>query len=322
MQIYNLNTRNAVMGGISNPVFNLKTSLTNDDGFEMSITNVNIPNTIRQINTNTPNTINYNFIQGIFNYTAVITIPVGTYNINSLLLEIKNLLINSIYTITGINITTFNFTYDSDTNFASFSFSSEPLLTTISWTNARLNKMLGFVGAIAFSNSVNAVSTQPVNMNPINTIYLSCSSFLSESFSNMDNSNGEINTSNILLKIPINTVQNGYIRYIPYFEIRFTSLQVAIPEFEFKLLDNESQPIILSLDWSIQFIIYKMPKKNIELIGERLDINHLIPQKQDKDKVKTDEVKLDFNLEKIEDELSKVISRLKPSSQTTKSLQI
>lgn len=249
MENYFLSSKNreSSVGSISEPTFYLPKPLDSTNGFNVKVINVNIPNTYKQINSLTPNTLTYTLTRtAIANLTSTITIPSGTYNVLSLLNVIKTLLISDILLNRAITITTFNFTYSSDTFYATFGFLSEAVTTTITWNNTKLNKMLGFIGAISFDNTTTTTSSQSVDMNPVHNFYLKCVDF---SLASNDNFNSYVNNSDIVSKIWINALPGGYINY--YGRDILISKANSLSKLTFSLTDSDYNIITLELDWTI-----------------------------------------------------------------------
>ena len=212
---------------------------------EDNSTDMTMPYTFQQLNS-TFNTITYTFVQGATTITDTITIDPGSPNIYALLTLIKDALEASLV-FHGIS-TLFTFTYDKSDFHVSLGFKSEPLVSSVTWDNTKLNLMLGFDIPVSFTNTVPHESTLPVNVSPVSNLYFR-TNFKMNSYKQVD---GKTSVSDILLKIPI-LYQSGS---IIQFNAKMLNSETLIfdnhfSEITLRITDEDNNLVNILLDYSI-----------------------------------------------------------------------
>lgn len=230
---------------LSNPITkSVKSSI-----FKIKIIQACIPFSFTEIN-NSNNLISY--LYNSVSYTF--TIPVGSYNITSLLSYIKSVL-ETAHSIVLV------FTFNSSTNLASLSFDSSNVGThTIEFSTSGANepvmKQLGFVNTnVIFSFNVSpiliATSNQSVNVSPSKNIYIRSNNLL------QPNSQEAIITkcrpSNIIGIIPINVPFGNYINFYNTQTFGIDIGNETIDYIDVYLSDSNNSNVIvgLLLNWTI-----------------------------------------------------------------------
>ena len=245
----------------SDQIYNFNITIPNktlpkNKRFQMRIMDLTIPFTFSQLN-NQNNTINYSLLYNSVPYTSSITIPSGTYNIISLLSIIKTELNNSILIVVGLTLP-FLFTYNRNNYHVTMGFDNLLVATTISWTNTKLNKMLGFNGIISFDNVSTLESTQPVNVNPIDSLYIRSNTLKIDGYRS---NSGKSLSTDILLKIPLNNQPGSIIQYHSIFDVLNLD-DTALNIINLNITDEDGTSIELLLDWSITLFIDTVDVKN------------------------------------------------------------
>ena len=194
IQIY-INSRSAdkfIDNNISNAQYILP-NINILDGYQiyLSLQKASIPYSFYNINyTNNTLTIFFN------GQVYILTIPPGNYNINSLINELKSMLLDA-----GAN---FNITYDSITNKLKFEYSSEfsfyassTILSILGFNENTLYTSTGFI--LRSPNCCNLMSVKCINVSTNLTTY---------------NINKQFpNSQNILASIPVNAQPYSIIQY-------------------------------------------------------------------------------------------------------------
>ena len=244
---FNTNYRNS--SSVDYPFFNLvkPISLTSSNNyFEIALTSASIPFAwyiLRSPDT----TIYYKVNSGS---TVSTSIPAGSYNITALLS-----LLQTKFNSLSLG-STFTFTFDRNTQYATFSMTGSLSTFTIFFsTNKLLCKILGFQQDIIITSSIPAVSVQQVNCSPIRNVYFRCDNL---AMTNNFESVGTINLqSDIIEIIPITTNINSYILYNPsnlnYNRINnnvISNLSIYISDDESAY--NDSVPLLLNWSFSIR----------------------------------------------------------------------
>lgn len=237
------------------------TNKTPSSFFTAKIYELTMPFTWKQLNTTTPNSWTYTITRGATN-TSSITIPPGNYSIISLLSKISTLLIASVLSLTGVTLVT-DFTYNSDTMTASLTLTDATATTITFASNTGIQEMLGFSSVISFTNLTTATSTTCVNMATSLSLYIR-SSNLSQS-DNYEAVSSAIETSDIIVKCPINVQPTNIIRYVSYDNDEITITNRTIDSINLYVTDRTSYdtPLALLLDWSCQMTIKEwQPRTN------------------------------------------------------------
>jgi hypothetical protein len=146
--------------------------------------------------------------------TANITLTAGNYNCNTVLIELATQLYNVANTSAGAYVRfqpTFSFTYSSTSGLSTLAMSapaSAQIIIKFS-TNTLLGKFFGFTANATMSTVLTPVSTQTCVANPVNCLFLRCSSLRQEYNREWMVQKGAF--SDIVYKIPIFSQQNTYI---------------------------------------------------------------------------------------------------------------
>lgn len=146
--------------------------------------------------------------------TANITMSVGNYNCQTVLTELATQLYAVADTSVGPYIRfqpTFTFTYSSITGLSTLSMTApvSAQITIKFSTNTLLGKFFGFTANAIMSTVLTPVSTQTCVANPVNCLFLRCSSLRQEYNREWIVQSGAF--SDIVYKIPIFSQQNTYI---------------------------------------------------------------------------------------------------------------
>jgi hypothetical protein len=242
--IYSISSKDRANGSIYNFDTQIShKSVINPYKFKLRILDLTIPYTFKQLNS-TFNSISYTLVRlGTFN--ATITIPEGNYDIFSLLLVIKTKLIASILATAGVTLD-ITATYNKNTFHCTFGV-VDATSTTISWTNVKLNKMLGFSTAISWTNVTSMESDVPVNVSPISNLFIRSDSL---NINMYESASGGIKPSNILMKVPLTQASGSIIQYRGGFN-ELDVMDQSIDKIHLKITDDDENDISLNLDWSI-----------------------------------------------------------------------
>jgi hypothetical protein len=237
--------------------------------FRVKIIQACIPFSFTEIN-NTNNLISYSFNGSPFTFT----IPVGSYNINSLLLLIRQFL-EAAHTIL------LDFTFNSSTNLATLAFTNANTGTKdidipTSGGNESVMRQLGFTNTtVLFScvgglPSVIATSNQSVNVSPSKNIYIRSNNLL------QPNSQEAIVTkcrpSNILGIVPINVSFGNYINFYNTQTFGVDIGNETIDLIDVYLSDSNNSDVIvgLLLNWTITIQIEEV------LVATEVSTEHIL----------------------------------------------
>jgi hypothetical protein len=195
----------------------------------------------------------------------------GSYTILTLLSSIEKYL-NGLYTGS-----TFTFSFNSDTQYASFILSSSTITYfKISFSlNSLLCRMLGYQTDIIFTNITPSISSQQVNVSQAKNLYVRSSTLqISNSYESISASNS---MSNILEVIPLTTGPNNYITFMAN-NLLFNKISNnLINIITINLSDDENaygDIIPLLLNWTFSLRIREMQDTTIDHTGE-------LPQQQE-----------------------------------------
>lgn len=222
--------------------------------FRARIIQATIPFSFTEINS-TNNVLDYTFNSAPFQ----LTIPVGSYNITSLLTYL------STYLQTTHSVA-LSFTFNQSTNLATLGFSASGNTGTkvfsfgTSGGNLLVMKQLGFVNTTAtFSYTtgvlVNATSTQSVNVSPSKNIYIR--SLNLQQTNSQEAIIGGCRPSNILAIVPIFVPFGNYISFYNTQTFGVDLNNESISEVQVYLSDATSDNVLvgLQLNWSITMTI-------------------------------------------------------------------
>lgn len=218
-----LNSREANNGTPDNCNFLLTTPLTltnMSNRFVISTPMIELPYSFSQVNSSN-NNLTYNYVDntgGGHTYTSTMTIPSGNYNINALQTQLATSLITDIYLripSSTLTINNFSFSYNQQTSLGTYYMVGVAFAVSITLqfsTAYALGLMFGFPQVNqTFGTSVKLTSVNKVMVNPITSVYLR-----SDTFKFQNNYEAIVQTwanSDIVAKIPINTLPNSIIYY-------------------------------------------------------------------------------------------------------------
>jgi len=232
-----LNTREANYGDSNNCTFLFTTPLvlTNTNNrFRISTPMVELPYSFSQLNLNNQ-ILPYSWYSATNGtYTSSITFPEGNYNITQLIQAIIDLLVADILllgTSTGITSSNFNITYSSTTGKTSFQLTglayTATILLNLNTVGFVIGTMFGFIQntQVAFGTYTTGVpvtvynlltSPNKVMVNPITSVFIRSESLKFESnyeavVRNIVGSGFNFQNSDIVCKIPVNTLPNSII---------------------------------------------------------------------------------------------------------------
>jgi len=236
--------------------------------FRVKIIQACIPFSFTEIN-NTNNLITYIYNSISYNFT----IPVGSYNINSLLLFIKQVLEAS-------HPVLLEFTFNTSTNLATLAFTNTNVgVHTISFTtsgaNAPVMKQLGFtIPTVLFSFNIFpdniATSNQSVNVSPSKNIYIRSNNLLQPK--SQEAIVGKCKPSNILGIVPINVSFGNYINFYNTQTFGVDIGNETIDSIDVYLSDSNNSDVIvgLLLNWTITLQIEEV------YINPEISTDHII----------------------------------------------
>jgi len=146
--------------------------------------------------------------------TASITLTAGNYNCQTVLVELATQLYNVANTSAGAYIRfqpTFTFTYSSTSGLSTLVMTApaSAQITVKFATNTLLGKFFGFTANTILSTVLTPISTQTCVANPVNCLFLRCSSLRQQYNREWMVQQGAF--SDIVYKIPIFSQQNTYI---------------------------------------------------------------------------------------------------------------
>jgi len=256
-------------GSVSNPTFKLikPIVLSNPNNyFEVGLLCCQVPFAWHMLRP--PNNTIYYTVNAT---NTSFTLDEGSYTILTLLSAIQKYL-NGLYTGS-----TFTFSFNSDTQYASFILSSITLTYfKISFSlNSLLCRMLGYQTDIIFTNITPSISSQQVNVSQAKNLYVRSSTLLiSNSYESVSASNS---MSNVLEVIPITTGPNNYITFVAN-NLLFNKISNNIINIiTINLSDDENaygDVIPLLLNWTFSLRIREMQDTTILHTGE-------LPQQQE-----------------------------------------
>lgn len=225
--------------------------------FRVKVIQACIPFSFTEINA-TNNVLDYTFNSTPFQ----LTIPVGSYNITSLLLYLSTYL-QTTHTVS------LSFSFNQSTNLATLGFSSSGNTGTkvfqfgTSGGNLLVMKQLGFVDTTAvFSYTggilVNATSTQSVNVSPSKNLYIRSNNL--QQTNSQEAIIGKCRPSNILAVVPILVPYGNYITFYntETFGVEINNETIDAVEVFLSDATGENVLVGLQLNWSITLVIDEM----------------------------------------------------------------
>lgn len=249
--------------------------------FKLIVKECTIPYTFQQVS-NHFNSFKYSITRGATTYTdRIFTIPNGNYTILSLITALITAWNTDINSIFPGYVPGFLFTYDRNTMFVSFTFTTDATNTsfTIQPLQDQISTMLGVVNNTTFNNVGSAItigiSTQPVNVNPITSIYVRSAS-LKQNYRSTENIVDSDDISDILCQIPILNQPTSWIQYLNDLQIENQLINDTINTINLYLTDNRSYSLDLrGIDWSCLITILEIaPHEEQYITDMRNDIKN------------------------------------------------
>jgi len=225
--------------------------------FKVIVKQATIPYTFQQINNNY-NKFNYSLLRNGFQHPQrQVSLDNGNYTITSLLKQLSLKLTEDISSYVVGYVPEFNFTYDRNSMFCTFSLKNDNLSSntiTIFPLTDQINTMVGIVNQCSFGNTgsttFNCLSTQPVNVSPITSIFIR-SDTLKQSSLSTENIVNRDDQSDILLQIPILNQPTSWIQYENELNIENQVVNSIINDVNLYLSDNRTYSLDLrGIDWS------------------------------------------------------------------------
>lgn len=191
--------------------------------------------------------------------SSTISLAVGNYNALQLLSALQsNLNANTQKTIT------YTITYDKNTNKATFSTTTpnrKVQFLFASGINFDIDcmELLGFtVGDYSFDTNTTLISNSTMNVSPYDAVYIRSGSF--GITNNYETKNKGI--SDILAKIPINTVPFGFITWTNDMRLSYISIKQVIEYMEIRITDLDGNDLNLRDNpWTISLVFAIREKK-------------------------------------------------------------
>jgi hypothetical protein len=219
--------------------------------FKVIVKEATIPYTYQQVNSNY-NKFKYNLLRNGVQYPdKTISLNNGNYTILTMLKELSRCLSQDISSyVVGWNAQ-FNFTYDRNSMFCTFGISDNVNTSiTIIPLQDQISTMVGVVNQCSFSNNTQCLSTQPVNVSPITSLYVRSDS-LKQSNLSTENIINKDDSSDILVQIPVLNQPTSWIQYQNELSIENQIVNSIINDVNLYLSDNRSYSLDLrGIDWS------------------------------------------------------------------------
>jgi hypothetical protein len=249
--------------------------------FKCIVKQATIPYTFQQVNDNF-NQFSYVMERGGITYPQkTFTIANGNYTINTLITEVINKWVANIATYLPAYSPTFNFTYDRNNMFITFSFTADATNTsfTIKPIANNISTMMGVVVDTIFNNVgvivTAGISSQPVDVSPITSIYVR-SDTLKQNYLSSENIVSSDDVSDILCQIPLLGQPTSWIQYLNDLNIENRLANEVIGDVNLYLSDNRSYGLNLrGIPWSCMITIIEIAPPQETYIGDiRRDIRH------------------------------------------------
>jgi hypothetical protein len=204
--------------------------------------------------------LSFTYIRDTITYNSFITLTSGNYTILTLNDELKAKLAAKILSLSSI-VVSLTFSYDRTTGLDTFNITGTDgvasSITLLFSSNVALGKFFGFIADSQFRyNNLNvsfsSTSTQNVNVNQINSIYIRSSSLVQrECYENIVERDVY---SDIIAQVPITVLPGNFIFFTndgPTLDIKNN----IIDSINIYLSDNNSYTLSLNgLDWSCVLI--------------------------------------------------------------------
>ena len=235
------------------------TLVNSNNSFRVRMEQCVIPHCIKQISSNN-NVLSFTYIRDTITYNSFITLTSGNYTILTLNDELKAKLAAKILSLSSI-VVSLTFSYDRTTGLDTFNITGTDgvasSITLLFSSNVALGKFFGFIADSQFRyNNLNvsfsSTSTQNVNVNQINSIYIRSSSLVQrECYENIVERDVY---SDIIAQVPITVLPGNFIFFTndgPTLDIKNN----IIDSINIYLSDNNSYTLSLNgLDWSCVLI--------------------------------------------------------------------
>jgi len=249
--------------------------------FKCIIKQATIPYTFQQVNDNF-NQFSYIMTRGGVTYPQkTFSISNGNYTVNTLITEVINKWIANIATYLPGYSPVFNFSYDRNNMFITFSFTADATNTsfTIKPIANNISTMMGVVVDTSFNNVgavvTSGISTQPVDVSPITSIYIR-SDTLKQNYLSSENLVSSDDVSDILCQIPLLGQPTSWIQYLNDLTIENRLANEVIGDVNLYLSDNRSYSLNLrGIPWSCMMTIIEIAPPQENYMGDiRRDIRH------------------------------------------------
>jgi len=249
--------------------------------FKCIVKQATIPYTFQQVNDNF-NSFSYVMTRGGITYPQkTFTIANGNYTVNTLITEVINKWVANIATYLPAYSPTFQFSYDRNNMFITFSFTADATNTsfTIKPIANNISTMMGVVVDTTFNNVgvivTAGISSQPVDVSPITSIYVR-SDTLKQNYLSSENIVSSDDVSDILCQIPLLGQPTSWIQYLNDLNIENRLANEVIGDVNLYLSDNRSYGLNLrGIPWSCMITIIEIAPPQETYIGDiRRDIRH------------------------------------------------
>ena len=234
----------------------------------MQINQAVIPFSFNQINSYNNTTI-YHIYRATFPLTSLtgsFSIRPGNYNANNFITEWKRSLTASVLALTSYT-PSFTTTFNSFDNTYSIVLDDDGTMTTIVFENnqnyTQINLSMGFSSSWEINSGSTTISTQCINVSPSRALYIQSDSLVTSR--TYESLTANVNTSNILEEIIINTTPGNYILYQPPNPTVSTLMNQVIDSIQLSLQDESLSQLLadMQLNWSCHIVINeRVPPEN------------------------------------------------------------
>ena len=290
--------------------------LENDNNyFEAQIVSVDIPFSFKTLYS-PQNILPISFVcpQHSINTSGNLTIPEGNYSITNLLDVLVTKITDFISIGAFVNsLPTLDFVYSRETGRATLNIiagtGAHTVTITLYWSQADIlaeyfgfnyttNTVLSYTAADVVT-STNFVSPYNVNVSPITSLYIRSTSLNQVATNQEQLVEQKFTTSDILLKVPVNTFYNSWITYEnPNFSVKLNNKSILDIQFFMTSLTYDAI-IFQGVHWRIHLQIREIETDLTKLI--KRETANLISQMGD---LNTEKERLVKELENIKKELT------------------
>jgi len=259
-----LNSRSRNSGTISDCIIKLPPSLVNiTDKEKIRLTMVDFVCNHSHYNIQTYNS-SFNVIEFNPSKTYTITIPDGNYTISEISAIIKGLL-------NGESSKIWNISYDRNINKLTFSYSiGDPVQIDFNIDNT-CAEILGFNEEIYYFTT-NLTSVNVACVSSEEAIYVRFPNLMSSNFEIIND--GEVKISDVLCKIPLNTMPFSNIFYKNDSYLRSYSMIISerkIEEFHIRLTNENDVLLNLSREWTCCLLVEILEENTMENLLSSFD---------------------------------------------------